>query len=219
MTTAHVEITFDVGCTWSYLAYARFQRAAARFRDGGGTLDVAFRPFQLDPGASPEGEPKREVHRRHFGADFDHEGAMDEMSALGADLGLAFGHDAVWADSFEAHRLVAVASAQGRGEAVVERLFRAHHAEGLNIGDEAVLRRLAEETGVAWSDDGADGVRAELARVRADGIRGVPVFAFAGSRVPLVGDQSEAALDAALRSAASGAPGRPAASDASDASV
>ncbi|NYJ34809.1 DsbA family protein [Nocardiopsis aegyptia] len=203
MKTAHVEITFDVGCTWSYLAYTRFQRAAARFRDEGGVLDVAFRPFQLDPGASPHGEPKREVHRRHFGADFDHEGAMDEMSALGADLGLVFGHDAVWADSFEAHRLVAVASAQGHGEAMVERLFRAHHSEGLNIGDEAVLRRLAQETGVAWSAAGADGVRAELARVRADGIRGVPVFAFSGTRVPLVGDQSEAALDAALRSAAS----------------
>ncbi|MEU5944304.1 DsbA family protein [Micromonospora sp. NPDC047465] len=63
-----VEFVFDVPCVWSCFAYARFQRAAARIRAGGGEVTVRFRPFQLDPRATADGEPKIDVLRRAFGA-------------------------------------------------------------------------------------------------------------------------------------------------------
>ncbi|MBQ1074037.1 DsbA family protein [Micromonospora sp. C31] len=174
-----VQFVFDVPCVWSYLAYARFQRAAARIRAEGGEVTVRFRPFQLDPRATVDGEPKIDVLRRAFGAEADDAVAGIESKALSEGLTFCHRH-AVWSDTLPAHRLIAVAARQGRGEAMVERLFRAHHTDELNIADQATLRRLADEVGVAWRDGGDDDVRAELARVRAEGVRAVPVFRLAG---------------------------------------
>ncbi|MEU5944305.1 DsbA family protein [Micromonospora sp. NPDC047465] len=102
----------------------------------------------------------------------------------------------MWSDTLPAHRLIAVAARQGRGEAMVERLFRAHHTDELNVADPATLRRLAGEVGVAWQDGGDDDVRAALARVRAEGVRGVPVFRIAGRT--LNGALSEETLHQAM---------------------
>lgn len=193
----NVQITIDIVCVWSYLAYRRFQHVLAEVRSGGASIDVHFRPFQLDPRATVSGEPKRELERKLFGPDFDPAAAVADLNALGADRGAAFASDAVWSNTFEAHRLIAVASAQALAEPMVERLFRAHHAEGANIAHRATLQGLADDAGVDWSDDLADQTRAALDAVRHEGTRGVPVFAIDGTR-PLVGDQSEEAFHAAL---------------------
>lgn len=87
---------------------------------------------------------------------------------------------AVFTDTFDAHRLVARAAAQGSGEEVAERLFRAYFADGLNIADPGTLARLAADTGVTDTGPGADELRTELARVRALGLPAPPVFHFAG---------------------------------------
>lgn len=193
-----VEIILDVPCVWSYFAFNRFQRVAARIREEGGELEVGFLPFQLAPEATPEGEPKVDVLRRSFGDGT--EDAITGITAKAAEEGLVFRHErAIFSNTFEAHRVIALASAQGKGEEMVERLFRAHHTDELNVGDLGVLRSLAEEVGVAWSDEGAEESRAELERVRRSGVRGVPVFLVDGRELP--GAQSEEELSAALEGA------------------
>ncbi|RJL32111.1 DsbA family oxidoreductase [Bailinhaonella thermotolerans] len=195
-----VDFVFDVMCTWSYLGYARLQKAVERYRAGGGRAEVRFRPFQLQPGASPAGEPLSEVHRRFFGPEAERKTAG--MRELAAKDGLDLRFDrAVFTDTFEAHRLIAAAAAQGRGEEMTERLFRAYFTDGLNVADEAVLRRLAAETGVAWTDDGRDELRADLAKVRRSGVTAVPLFRF-GDGAALSGAQPEETLLRALREAA-----------------
>ncbi|MFI0448981.1 DsbA family protein [Actinomadura sp. 6N118] len=200
-----VEIVLDVPCVWSYFAFNRFQRVAARVREAGGELEVGFLPFQLAPEATPEGELKVDVLRRSFGdgtAD-----AITGITAKAAEEGLVFRHErAVFSNTFEAHRLIAVASAQGKGEEMVERLFRAHHTDELNVGDVGVLRSLAEEVGVTWSDEGAEELRAELERVRGLGVRGIPVFLVEGRE--LVGAQSEEELFAVLTATKGHVPAR-----------
>ncbi|KOU67735.1 hypothetical protein ADK55_03055 [Streptomyces sp. WM4235] len=198
-----IEFTLDIPCVWSYFAFARLTREAARVRAAGGTVDLVFRPYQLAPEATVEGEPKTEVLRRAFGADVAP--AMARITALAAAEGLEFHHDgAVFSHTFEAHRLIAVAAAQGRAEAAVERLFRAHHTDGLNIADPAVLRRLAADAGVTWSDEGADAVRAALAAVRAEALPGIPYLRFPDG-VTLTGNPSREALATALAPAAAAA--------------
>lgn len=188
-----VEITIDIVCSWSYLTYRRFQHVLAEVRGQGAEVNVRFRPFQLDPSATVAGVPKQEVERRYFGPDFDHVAAAEELSQLGAAVGATFRPGAIWANTFEAHRLIAVASQQGRGEQMTARLFRAHHAERVNVADRQALRTLAGEVGVRWSDDLAEETRQAMTSVRRSGVRGVPVLRFAGG-TPLVGDRSEAAL-------------------------
>ncbi|WTW92907.1 DsbA family oxidoreductase [Streptomycetaceae bacterium NBC_01309] len=178
-TGTSVHFTFDIPCVWSYFAFARLQRALARFRVEGGRAEVVFHPFQLAPEATAEGELKVEVLRKAFGVDPAQ--AIAEITELAAAEGLVLRHEkAIFSNTFDAHRLVALASGQGLGEPMVERLFRAHHTDELNVAHPDVLQNLASEVGVRWSDEGAAETRAELDRVRRSGVRGVPVLQFDG---------------------------------------
>ncbi|TDC85939.1 DsbA family oxidoreductase [Micromonospora sp. KC606] len=194
-----VKFTFDVPCVWSYFAFARLRRALARFRAEGGQAEVVFRPFQLDPDATVAGELKVDVLRRAFGGDVTE--AVAEITALAAEEGLLFRHDkAIFSNTLEAHRLIALAGRQGRGEEMVERLFRAHHTDELNIADRDTLKKLAAEVGVHWSDDGGDETRAAIQQVRHSGVRSVPVFHFADGPA-LTAARSEQDLFTALAEA------------------
>ncbi|MFI6497034.1 DsbA family protein [Nonomuraea typhae] len=182
-----VEMTLDIACSWSYLGFNRLRKALERRRAEGGRVEVVFRPYQLAPDVTAT-EPLTRVHERVFGPEAA--AATEQMTRLGAGEGIAFRFDrALFAGTFEAHRLIALASAQGRGEAMVERLFRAYFSDGLDVSDRATLRELAAETGVTWSDEGAEELRAELAKVS---VSGVPVFT-AGGRT-LSGAQPEDTL-------------------------
>ncbi|MFI5676944.1 DsbA family oxidoreductase [Streptomyces cellulosae] len=203
-TSLRVEIVLDLTCVHSYIGFTRFERVADRHRAAGGDLDVVFLPFQVSPDAPPEGRPLAEVHRGFFGSAEQAAQATASMAAVGAKDGLKLNFDrAVHVNTFEAHRLLAAAARQGLGEPMAERIFRAYLTDGLNIGDRATLDRLAAETGVRPSPDGAGELRAELARVRALGIHSVPQFDFGGT-VRLTGAQSEETFQRAFEAAAVG---------------
>lgn len=181
----------DIACGASYLAWDRLRRALERVRAEGGEVEVVFRPFQIAPDAPDDPSltlPLEEVHRQVFGPSAAESTAR--MTALGAREGVAYDYGrAVFANTFEAHRLIAVAAAQGRAEQMVDRLFRAYFADGRNLADADTMRELAAEAGVVWTGEGAEETRAELERVRGSGVRGVPVFTI-GART-LSGAQSE----------------------------
>ncbi|MBE1490871.1 DsbA family oxidoreductase [Plantactinospora soyae] len=198
-STTRVEIVLDVICAASYLAYVRLARAIERVRADGGKVEVTFRPFQLAPNASFDGEPLLEVLTRMFGTHVVAETEQAAADALHDGVTLDYGR-AVAADTFEAHRLIASAAAQGLGEAMVERLFRAHFTDGLNIANPTTLAQLADEVGIGANDVPADRLRRDLARVRARGIRSVPQISFDGGPA-LAGTQPEQTYARALRRA------------------
>ncbi|MEU4697923.1 DsbA family oxidoreductase [Nonomuraea dietziae] len=189
--TSRIEMTLDIACGASYLGWDRLRRALARLRAEGGEAEVVFHPFQIAPDAPSEParvEPLEEVHKRFFGPSVGESTAR--MTALGAREGMVYDYGrALFANTFEAHRLIRVAAAQGRAEEMADRLFRAYFADGLNLADGDTLRKLAAEAGVAWTDDGAEETRAELEQVRRSGVRGVPMFEINGRA--LSGAQSE----------------------------
>ncbi|MFF5209322.1 DsbA family protein, partial [Streptosporangium sp. NPDC000396] len=175
----------------SYLGWNRLRRALARLRAEGGEAEVVFHPFQIAPDAPSDpaqAEPLEEVHKRVFGPSVGESTAR--MTALAAREGTVYDYGkALFANTFEAHRLITVAAAQGRAETMVDRLFRAYFADGLNLADSDTLRKLVAEVGVAWTDGGVEETRAELEQVRMSGIRGVPIFKINGRT--LSGAQSE----------------------------
>ncbi|MBH1937740.1 DsbA family oxidoreductase [Streptomyces sp. AV19] len=202
-----VRIVLDIACAWSALGYARFKHAVERFRAEGGAVDVEFLPFQIVPDAPAEGELLSEVHRRVFGPSAEEQTAR--MTALAARSGLELNFDkAIFTNTLDAHRLIAHAAAQDRGEQMAHRLFSAYFTEGLNVADPSVLERLARETGVEQAPlAGSAEVAAGQRVVRDLGVTSVPVFLFEGGG-SLVGARSEEDLLAALREAAVGAPAR-----------
>ncbi|MBT2488554.1 DsbA family oxidoreductase [Streptomyces sp. ISL-96] len=197
--TTRVEFVLDVICAASYVAYVRLERAIERVRADGGEVEVVFRPFQLAPDAGFTGEPLLEVLAERFGAHVVAETEQAAADALDDGVTLDYGR-ALAADTFEAHRLIASAAARGLAEPMVERLFRAHFTDGLNIAQAPVLDRLAAETGVEANDASAAELHAELSRIRAGGIRSVPRISF-NNGPTLTGAQPEKTYEKALRSA------------------
>ncbi|MFG1699307.1 DsbA family protein [Nonomuraea sp. NPDC049309] len=191
-----VEIFSDVACPWCYIGHARFDKAAERFRAKGGTIEVTMRPFQLNPDAPVEGEPLIPQLERKFGPQAKQ--MVARVKSVGAEEGLDLRFDeAISSSTFEAHRLIHVASKQGRGEEMADRLWRAYFSEGRNIADPAVLAELAADVGVTDTGEGADEVREQLARAHALGISGVPLFLFEG-KYAVSGAQPEDAFAAAI---------------------
>ncbi|MFE0150759.1 DsbA family protein [Nonomuraea sp. NPDC059007] len=174
-----VEIFSDIVCPWCYIGHTRFARAAEAYRAKGGTVEITMRPFQLNPDAPAEGEPLLTALERKFGPDIAQMTSQVTGVAEQEGLELRFDH-AVSANTAQAHRLIQVATAQGRGEEMARRLFQAHFTDGLDVGDTEVLAKLAAEAGVTDDGDGSAEVDEQLARARQLGISGVPLFLFEG---------------------------------------
>jgi predicted DsbA family dithiol-disulfide isomerase len=132
------------------------------------------------------------------------------MAAAAVPDGLELHYErAIATGTFGAHCLVARAARQGLGEQAVERLFRAHFTDGLNIGDEETLAVLARELGVTADDAGIDQqVREGLRLVREAGVTSVPVIRFTDGPT-FVGEQPEEVYWNAVRAAAAGSAPEP----------
>jgi predicted DsbA family dithiol-disulfide isomerase len=181
-----VEIWSDVVCPWCYIGKRRFEVALADFphRD---EVEVVWRAFELDSGAPQERRGDYAVMlSQKYGFPVEQGQQMiDTMTAAAAKDGLDFHFEiARVGNTFDAHRLLHLASERGVQDAVKERLLRATFTEGEPIGDHDALVRLVAEAGletgeardVLTSGRFAAEVRADEEQARAYGISGVPYF-------------------------------------------
>jgi len=184
-----VEIWSDVVCPWCYIGKRRFEAAAAQLRDEV-DLKVVYRPYQLDPTASPGmSQPVIEAYAKKFGGRERATEIIDHVTEIAAAEGLAFHMDkALRANTLLAHRLLFLAEATGQQYELKERLLKAYFVDGLDIGNPDVLADCAAEVGMKRdavrafldSGDGVAEVQAML-RVAAEAeITAVPTFVFDG---------------------------------------
>jgi predicted DsbA family dithiol-disulfide isomerase len=180
-----VEIWSDLVCPWCYIGKRRFETALARFEHAE-EVRVVWRSYELDPHAPADGSSVDLVQHlaRKYGVGVEQATAMmDRFTDAAAGEGLEYRMDvARRGSSFDGHRLLQAAAAQGRQHEMGERLFRAYFTEGVQLADRDELRRLAAEVDVdaAVLDDDtthADDVRADERAARELGIQGVPFFA------------------------------------------
>ncbi|MEU1674895.1 DsbA family oxidoreductase [Streptomyces roseifaciens] len=184
-----VEIYSDIACPWCHVGKSRFERALAAFPGAGG-VEVAYRPFQLDPHAPEEPLPHREVLAAKYGPQSV---AMDDhITRLGADEGLAFDFDTVVENnSLLAHRLLRFVLEEYGPDAQARlkgRLLEAHFGEGIDIGDREHLADAAVAVGLdrgpvavfLGGDDLRDEVLGEIEEARQRGVTAVPTFVFEG---------------------------------------
>jgi predicted DsbA family dithiol-disulfide isomerase len=213
--TLTVEIWSDLACPWCYLGKRRLESALERF-EGRDEVAVTWRAFQLQPGAPRFGEPGAGAPTREYLAARFSPAQIEEMqgrlTALAAEDGLDYHLDrGKFVNTFEAHALNKAADRQGFGDAMVERLFKAQHVEGLRLDDPAELTRLAVEVGLdeaAATPTEADrqAVREEIDEAGQIGISGVPFFLFA-RRLAVSGAQpSELLLEGLKQGAEAGSP-------------
>lgn len=205
-----IEVWSDVVCPFCYIGKRELEAALARFPHRE-RVRVVWKSFELDPDA-----PDRAPHdtygmlmERYRITREEAKARVAGVTQRAAGLGLKYDFEkVVVGSSLLAHRLLQYAKAQGKGDAMKERLFRAYFTEGRHLADKPTLVALAKEAGL-----NADEVRYELEgdawirEVRTDeqearqiGVSGVPFFAF-DRRFAVGGAQSSTVFLQALEKA------------------
>jgi predicted DsbA family dithiol-disulfide isomerase len=181
-----VEIWSDVVCPWCYIGKRRFESALEGFehRDA---IEVEFRSFELNPHApATEDGSLEEGLARKYRISLEEARALHaRVTEAAAGEGLDYHFEiAKRGNTFDAHRLIHLAAAEGRQDAMKERLMAAYFTEGRQIGDRSTLIELATEVGidpdragaVLAGDEFAAEVRADEREAAELGITGVPFF-------------------------------------------
>jgi predicted DsbA family dithiol-disulfide isomerase len=202
-----IDVVSDVVCPWCYLGKKRLERALA---EEGETVQVRWRPYQLDPTIPAGGLDRQTYMRNKFGDDGRLEQIHERLRALGAEEGIAYAFDKIGRspNTLDAHRLIRWAAEAGVQDAVVDKLFSLYFEQGRDIGDRKLLVEVAREAGMDAAGvekrlaEGADEreVQQEIAQAQSLGVTGVPFFIFA-SRFGVPGAQSAEVLSSALERA------------------
>jgi predicted DsbA family dithiol-disulfide isomerase len=181
-----IDVWSDLVCPWCYIGKRRLERALEGFshRDD---VEIVHRSFQLDPSAPPaQTRSRREMLMAKYRLT---EAQVDEMDVRMQRTAAADGLDyhlegTVTGNTFDAHRVLHLASDRGLQGAVLERLYRAYFTEQRSLFDRDSLVALAAEAGLdpeearrmLHSETYADRVEADLKAARVLGATGVPFF-------------------------------------------
>jgi predicted DsbA family dithiol-disulfide isomerase len=182
-----LDLWSDLVCPYSWVAKRRVEAAVAAF-ERPHDVTVRLRSFELDPDVAVGGAvPVSEHLSVRHGGDVGTGRLMNAKASEVAEADdLVFDWDrAVRANTFDAHRLCALAGEMGGPalrSAAVERFHSAHFGEGLALDDHEVLQRLAAECGlderrvsaVLASDAYAEQVRADEQQARSMGVTSTP---------------------------------------------
>ena len=181
-----IDVWSDILCPFCHVGRRHLELALEQFEHAD-EIGVVWHSFMLDANAPTEDpRPMPQLISEKYGTSVEDAVAQHErMATDAAAVDLDFQWEKVVAgNSFDAHRLIHFARAQGREVEVTERVMRAWYSEGASIGDHDTLVRLALEAGLdegavrdllAGDDHGID-VRTDVALATQIGITAVPTF-------------------------------------------
>ncbi len=149
-----IDVWADVVCPFCYLGSRQLDLALAAFEHREEVV-VRRHAYELNP-RSPARFDKSLDELVADRYDMPVERARQfhaRLEARAEELGMTWSFkDAKPANTFDAHRLIALAATQGLAGEISERLFRAYFSEGLLPSDRAQLSALAAEVGVGDAD-------------------------------------------------------------------
>lgn len=182
----HIDIFSDVICPWCFIGKRRLEKAFSQ--RPATSVELSWRPFQLNPDMPPEGMARGAYLAAKFGGAAHADRIYDNIAEAGATVGIPFAFERIrrTPNTRDAHRLIRHATAEGVADRVVEGLFRAYFLDGRNIGDPETLAEIAGECGLdaaqirIWLNGPAEReqVLAEDRAARRIGINAVPCFIF-----------------------------------------
>ena len=179
-----VEVWADIVCSWCYVGKRHLETALQTFPAG--SVELRWRSFELDPAiAADAGSADEELARRRGLTPAEARTMHEETERMGAEIGIRFDFArARRGNTFDAHRVLQMAQAEGVQIGMMDRLLAAYFSEGEAIGDRGVLARVAGGAGLdpvaveamLTSDAYADDVRADEREAASLGISAVPFF-------------------------------------------
>ena len=187
-TPLRIDFVSDIACPWCVVGLRSLTQAI----DAVGEeieVEIHFQPFELNPDMPPEGQNTTEHVRQKYGSTPEKSAAArDAIRQSGEALGFKFNYSPesrIW-NTFDAHRLLHWAGAEGRQRELKEALFAANFTDGLSTSDHEVLVRAATSAGldgrkaraILVSDRFAAEVRSQEELWRNRGIQAVPSIVF-----------------------------------------
>jgi predicted DsbA family dithiol-disulfide isomerase len=208
--TASVSIDFisDVVCPWCALGATALEHAIKNVA-GEVSVELTYKPFELNPDMPAEGEKAVEHLMRKYGRTAEDVAAGKAMQiARGKAIGFTFDLEkrSHFYNTFDAHRLLLWAVQEGQQIELKKILLRGYFSEGQNPSDRQTLVRLAAEAGLdaaAAQEVLASGAFAKEVReleefYRQRGINSVPAMILNGRHL-VSGSQSVEYYEQMLR--------------------
>lgn len=212
----HLKIDFvsDVSCPWCVIGLGGLERALENL-DGVVDADIHFQPFELNPDMGPEGQDIGEHIAQKYGSTPEQSAANREMIRnRAADVGftMTMAPGSRIYNTFDAHRLLHWADAEGGQKALKMALFEAYFTRGEDVSNHDVLIGAVERAGldpvraaaILAGDEFADDVRKDENLWRSRGINSVPAV-IVNDKYLISGGQPAEHFEQALRQIAENA--------------
>ena len=211
-----IDFVSDVACPWCAIGFSALERALERVGGDLGAVELHLQPFELNPTMSAEGVDANEYLSSKYG--LSPEQLVVNRARIverGGAEGFAFGvRTHIW-NTFDAHRLLFWAGAEGppgSQRALKRALLAAYHGDGRNPGAHDVLLELAGQVGlpaerareVLERGELAEHVRQAERFWQEAGIHSVPAI-IVDRRHLISGGQPSAVFEQALREIAADA--------------
>lgn len=180
-----ITVVSDTICPWCFIGKRKLEAALQIVAERGHAIDVAWRPYQLNPDMPDRGMDRREYRAAKFGSTAISDEMDARVRAAGAEFGIDFRFDRIarTPNTLASHVLIADARRAGGTRLqsqVVELLFQAYFVEGRDIGRSEVLQEIAFAAGFAHgpsvSADLWELVEQEAMNARRSGVDAVPTF-------------------------------------------
>lgn len=211
LKTLKIDFVSDVVCPWCVVGLGGLETALDTLKAEGITAEIAFQPFELNPGMAPEGENIVEHIGRKYGSTPEQSAQTREMirkraGEVGFDMRMS-ADSRIW-NTFDAHRLLHWAGELDalKQKALKQALFAIHFTEGRNLTDAGVLTAAAGTAGldraeaaeILASDRYVAAVRRAQETWRSRGINSVPAVVVEGKYL-ISGGQPATVFEEALR--------------------
>ncbi len=179
-----IDIWSDVICPFCYLGSRQLAFALETFEHRDDVV-VNHHAFELDPHTPKDlATSLAQLVADKYAMPVEQAEVLHHrLEAQALELGMTWSlATAKPTNTFDAHRLIALASTQGLSDEMSERLFAAYFSEGLLISDHERLSELANDVGVTdasslWATDAYSlDVRADESAAQELGVTGVPAI-------------------------------------------
>src|ERR1700734_973100 len=145
-----IDFVSDVSCPWCVVGLKSLEAALERVGSEV-SAEVHFQPFELNPQMGPEGQDIVEHIAQKYGSPAADIGRRQEgLRARGEALGFHFGFQRRGRiyNTFDAHRLLHWAEAEGKQQALKHALFTAYFTEGRDPSNHDELVKVAGSVGL-----------------------------------------------------------------------
>jgi predicted DsbA family dithiol-disulfide isomerase len=179
-----LDIFSDTICPWCYIGKKRLDRAIKKFNTE--KFKITWRPFQLNPNMQADGMDRTEYLVSKFGSEDAAKTIYDNIFEEGKkeDIHFQFDDIKITPNSFNSHRLLALAYQKKIQDRMIEDIFQSYFIRGEDIGDPTVLLDIAikhnidedEFKNYLMNKENIEPLANEEIQARKMGINSVPTF-------------------------------------------